>query len=221
MKVPRGIPFFCSWSGGKDSCLALHRAIRDGGLPRFLLTTLEESGERSRGHGIPLRVIEAQAESLGIPLYVRATSWEDYEENFSSVLRELRDRGIEAGVFGDINIEGHREWVERVCQSHGMHSFLPLWGEKRAILLEELVGAGFKATIVAVREGALAREYLGRTLDLDLVGELRDAGVDVSGENGEYHTVVTDGPLFSRPVPLEHGGYVHRDGVWFLEVSQA
>lgn len=221
MEVPENVHFFCSWSGGKDSCLALYRAVRQGGVPRFLLTTADESEERSRGHGVPLDVIEDQAESLGVPLRVCRTSWEGYEGNFSSELRGLKEMGMSVGVFGDIDVEEHREWVERVCAAQGMGAFLPLWGEKRDSLLDELLGAGFSAVIVAVREGILGREYLGRTLDAEIAGELGEAGVDVSGENGEYHTLVTDGPLFARPVILRHGGHVKRDGVWFLEVSLA
>jgi uncharacterized protein (TIGR00290 family) len=221
MKALDDVHFFCSWSGGKDSCLALYRAMKQGGVPRFLLTTMHEAGDRSRGHGVPLGVIEAQADSLDLPLRVRSTSWENYEKNFSSELRGIKDRGVTAGVFGDIDVEDHREWVERVCADQGMEAFLPLWGGSRDSLLDEFLGAGFSAVIVAVREGLLGREYLGRVLGPDLVNELREEGVDVSGENGEYHTLVTDGPLFSRPVNLSHGGHIKRDGVWTLDLSLA
>ncbi len=221
MKALNRINFFCSWSGGKDSCLALHRAVEQGGVPRFLLTTMHESGAHSRGHGVPLDAIEAQAESLGIPLCIRSTSWEDYEENFSSELKIIKERGVTAGVFGDIDLEEHRGWVERVCAVQGMEAFLPLWGGERNSLLDEFLGSGFSAVIVAVREGLLGRKYLGRVLDPGLVSELKEEGVDVSGENGEYHTFVTDGPLFSRPVVIQPGGHFKRDGVWSLEVSLA
>ena len=213
--------FFCSWSGGKDSCLALHRAVERGGVPRFLLTTMHESGARSRGHGVTLDVIEAQAESLGIPLCAPPTSWEDYEENYSSELRGIREKGVTVGVFGDIDLGEHREWVERVCAALGMKALLPLWGEERESLLDEFLREGFRAVIVAVREGLLGREYLGRALDASLVSELKKEGVDVSGENGEYHTLVTAGPLFSRPVVLKTGDHFKRDNVWSLEVSLA
>lgn len=215
------VNFFCSWSGGKDSCLALHRAVKQGGVPRFLLTTMHESCALSRGHGIPLGVIEAQADSLGVPLFIRSTSWEDYEENFSSELLVIKEKGVTAGVFGDIDLEEHREWVERVCAAQGMEAFLPLWGGDRNSLLNEFLSAGFSAVIVAVREGLLGREYLGRVLDADLVSELEGEGVDVSGENGEYHTFVTNGPLFSRPIVLQPGIQFKRDDVWSLEVSLA
>jgi len=104
-------PFFCSWSGGKDSSLALYRAIKEGGKPCFLLTILTEDNQRSRSHGLLSGLIEKQALALGIPLIFRAASWENYEEAFTSAICALREQGIETGVFGDIDIEEHREWV--------------------------------------------------------------------------------------------------------------
>ena len=215
----KGCSFCCSWSGGKDSCLALYRAMREGGRPRFLLTMLAEGGERSRSHGLPVALIQKQALALGIPLIVRATSWDDYEVTFISALRELRKDGIEVGVFGDIDIDAHGEWVEQACSAAAIWPYQPLWKKARRHLLEELFEAGFKATIVALKEGALDRQFLGKTLDTDLVGEIESTGIDASGEEGEYHTVVTDGPIFSAPLYLDIKGRILRDGYWFLDAS--
>ncbi len=112
--------FFCSWSGGKDACLALYHAIREGGVPRFLVTMEYEEGGASRGHRLPIGLIGKQASLIGIPLITRKTSWEGYEEALISILEGLRQEGVEVGVFGDIDLEEHREWVSRVCSSVGM-----------------------------------------------------------------------------------------------------
>ncbi len=219
MATIKDCPFFCSWSGGKDSCLALYHAIQEGGSPRFLLTTLEEEGERSRGHGLPVELVQKQASLLDISLVVRSTSWEGYEKNYLSVLREFSRDGIEVGVFGDIDLEEHREWVERVCSYVNMRPYLPLWKRERSDLLKELIETGFKATIVTVKDGVLDRRFLGKTLDSSLLQEIKNTGIDPSGEGGEYHTVVTDGPIFTASLNLGVNGQVHRDGHWALKVS--
>jgi diphthine-ammonia ligase len=215
--------FFCSWSGGKDSCLALYRAIRAGGRPARLLTMLAEGGERSRSHGLGVDVLRAQAAALGIPIAFRSASWSDYEESFLDAAREMKSSGLEAGVFGDIDLAEHREWVERVCAAAGVEAFEPLWGRQRRELLEEFIAAGFVARIVVVREDALDESFLasflGRTLDRELVAELESRGVDASGEKGEYHTVVTDGPLFARALEIEERGRVVRDGCRVLDLG--
>ena len=212
-------PFFCSWSGGKDSCLALYRALRAGGEPRVLLTMLAEDGVHSRSHGLSLGVLQAQADALGFDLVTRAVTWDGYEEAFLDALRELAGRGLHDGVFGDIDLQGHLDWVERVCGSAGVAPWEPLWKGERATLLSEFLDAGFRAVIVAVKDERLDARFLGRTLDAALLPELEAAGVDLCGEEGEYHTVVIDGPLFRRPVRLEHGEIRSHDGYSFLEVS--
>jgi diphthine-ammonia ligase len=219
MAIVEGKQFFCSWSGGKDACLALYRAMQEGGVPRYLVTMEYEEGGASRGHRIPIDLIGKQASSIGITLITRKTSWEGYESALLSILERLRKEGVEAGVFGDIDLEEHREWISRVCSSVDMNAFLPLWGSHRNELIDELLGAGFKATIIAVREDALDRRFLGKTLDEDLIREFAGLGIDVSGEAGEYHTVVTDGPIFSTPLVLEAKGEYFYDRHWFLDVS--
>jgi diphthine-ammonia ligase len=214
----RGVPFVCSWSGGKDSCLALYRAITAGAEPSVLLSMLREDGARSRSHGLPPALLEAQATSLGIPLVTRTASWAAYESVFVAALRELQASGVEAGVFGDIDIEEHRLWEERVCAAAGLEAHLPLWQADRLALLGEFLSLGFEATIVAVNGEKLDKAYLGRVLDLGLVRTFTGLGIDLAGEGGEYHTVVTNGPIFSEPVQLEMGRQVLHSGYWFLDV---
>ena len=213
--------FFCSWSGGKDAYLALQRATLRRGRPAALICMLHEDGLVSRGHGLPLRLLEQQAAALGIPLITRATTWDGYEAIFVSVLHELRAQGVEAGVFGDIDLQAHRDWVEGVCEIVGMSSHLPLWEEPRRRLLDELLACGARATIVAVDASKLSADFLGLELDDSVIARLEAAGADACGEEGEYHTMVTAAPLFAAPVPLVWDGVEERDGHWVLKYEQS
>lgn len=198
----------CSWSGGKDSALALQLALDGGARPQALLTILDETGERSRSHGLPLALLQAQAAAIGLPLVTRSAGWADYTDAFVDALAALRDDGCEQCIFGDIDLDPHRRWCEDVCARAGLTARHPLWRRDRRALVEELLERGFAATIVVVRTGVLDRSFLGRRLDRGLLDELEAAGVDACGENGEYHTVVGDGPLFAEPVPLRPAGEV-------------
>lgn len=230
-----GMRGFCSWSGGKDSALALHRARADGVVVERLLTMMIEDGARSRSHGLRTEVLRAQADAMGLPITFVPTSWDDYEARFVEAVAELRADGLTEGVFGDIDIDRNRAWVEGVCGPAGVTVHEPLWGRPRRGLLGELLRAGFRAHVVAVRadvcvggpergrgqEGGSAserRELLGRELDADLVDTLAAAGIDPSGELGEYHTVVAAGPELSRPLDLVFGEVVERSGYRFVDV---
>ncbi len=160
-----GDDFCCSWSGGKDSCLALHRAAADGAIPQALLTVFTEDGTRTRSHGLQRSVVEAQAEALGIELRTVSTSWGNYRDSLVGLLREVRQDGVESVVFGDIDIEAHRDWELEVARDADMRGVLPLWGSGRREVLEDWWRQQFEARIVVVRESVMSRDYLGRTLD--------------------------------------------------------
>jgi uncharacterized protein (TIGR00290 family) len=147
-----------------------------------------------------------------VPLVTRATTWDGYEATFVSLLHELRGQGVQAGVFGDIDLQAHRDWVEGVCEVAGLGCHLPLWQEPRRRLLGEFLAGGSRATIVAVDSSKLGAEFLGLVLDDAVIARLEAAGADACGEEGEYHTMVTSAPLFSRPVPLVWDGTEERDG---------
>jgi diphthine-ammonia ligase len=213
--------WFCSWSGGKDCCLALHRIAEVHGPPRALLTMLIEGGGRSRSHGLDVAVLEAQATALGVPLLLRATSWDDYRATFVAAARELAGQGVRAGVFGDMDTDAHREWEESVCREAGLAALLPLWGADRLDVVREFLARGWEARIVAARADALGPEFLGRVVSEELIEELIARGVDPCGEYGEYHTVVTGGPLFREPLRLIEGERLLRAGVWFLDFKLA
>jgi len=211
--------FFCSWSGGKDSCLALYHAINNGGTAKCLLTMLTEDGNRSRSHGLSSSILKAQSTSLDIPLNVGCSSWNDYEKVFVSTIREFKKGGIEYGVFGDIDMDEHLQWVERVCSSAQIQAYEPLWKRPRMDLLEEFLDLGFMATIVSVKKSVLDKSFLGRRLSRKVVALLQEAGVDPSGEKGEYHTVVIDGPIFSAPINLVAKGIITQDGYSFIDLG--
>jgi uncharacterized protein (TIGR00290 family) len=214
-----GRPFFASWSGGKDSYLALQRAVAGGGRLGALLTMTEADGRRSKSHALPISLLRRQAAALGVPLVLRGASWDDYEAAFLDGLAELRDEhALDVGVFGDIDLQPHRDWVERVCGEAGLRACLPLWLAPRRALLDELFESGVSATIVVVDSERLDERFLGRRLDATLVPELEAAGVDACGEEGEFHTVVTDAPLFAAPVALTARGTVAIDQYRFVDV---
>jgi len=210
------VKVFASWSGGKECALATYKAIFQGHEVLYLLNFVSEDGERSRSHGIKASVLALQAEALCIPLIQVKTSWEDYEENFKKAVSELRNKGIEGGVFGDMDLAEHREWVERVCSEVGIKAFLPLWGTKAEELIEELLKSKFKAIVVATR---LDENFLGKVLDKALVGQISKLGSHPCGENGEYHTFVTEGPIFRKAIKVTRGESKKIDNVWFWEIS--
>jgi uncharacterized protein (TIGR00290 family) len=212
-------PFFCSWSGGKDSCLALHQALEQGGKPKYLVTMMTEDGLKSKAHGLPKDLFELHAKSLGIPIEFRSTSKDKYESVFVSTLRELKKNGVEFGVFGDIDLEPHFEWVERVCSSALIQSYEPLWRMDRRSVVDEFISLGFKATIIAVKQNVMNLNFLGRAFNSKVVAEIERSGIDASGEGGEFHTVVTDGPIFSSSIQLEMKETVNRNGYALLKVS--
>ena len=219
IKPIEGLSFFCSWSGGKDSCLALYHAIQTGGRPRYLFTMMTEDDRTSRSHGLPRSLLEQQARQLGIPIVFRSATWDEYEATFLAALHEFKAEGVEAGVFGDIDVESHRDWCLRVCNSSGLQPCHPLWKRPRHELLEEFVDLQFKARIVVTKADKLGSEWLGRIIDHDTIGKLEKAGIDASGELGEYHTVVTDGPIFQSETLLRTQETVLHDGYWFLKLS--
>jgi diphthine-ammonia ligase len=212
---------FCSWSGGKDCCLALDYARRSGYRVPVLLNMLSEDGKRSRSHGLSRAMLEAQAQALGTEILFRQTTWEDYEKVFLDRLSLLTSRGFTGGIFGDIDLQGHRDWVERVCRAAGMKAVLPLWDKDREILLNDFLSSGYHACITSVRIDALGPEWLGRPLDRHAVAAFRKTGIDLSGENGEYHTFVYDGPLFKTPVLFRAGNVHETQGYAFLELLAA
>lgn len=203
---PKSARALCSFSGGKDSCLALWRAQQLGLDVHTLLVMFEEGGERSRSHALPAALLERQAGALELELMMRRASWADYERVFTDALRDLRMRGYDCAVFGDIDLQAHRDWEERVCAAAGITAVLPLWLRDRRALAAEVIDAGFRSVIVCVDSKHLPDEFCGREYDRSFLADL-PASVDACGENGEFHTFVYDGPNFARPVEFSIDGF--------------
>ena len=212
---------FVSWSGGKDGALSYYRAMKNFHVTH-LLNMVAENGQISRSHGIRTGVLRLQAEAMDLTIVQPKSSWETYEAEFKRALSGLKDKGIEAGIFGDIDLEEHREWVERVSRESGMEAVLPLWGEKkRENLIEELIEAGFEAVVVATKKDLLGSEWLGRRIDYDFVKEIsKIKGVDISGEGGEYHTFVVSGPIFKKSIDIVKSERITRDQHCFLDILE-
>ena len=190
---------FVSWSGGKDSCLALWRSQQSGFKVTHLLTALEETGSRVRSHGVSVELMRAQASALKLEIEFLSASWKEYEEKFIKKLTFLKSLGIQSGIFGDIDLIPHREWEEKVCGAAGIAACLPLWNEDRLSLVNEFFHAGFKARVSCVDGRFLDNTFVGCEFDQIFIDRL-PAGVDACGENGEFHTFVYDGPNFLTPV---------------------
>ena len=136
-----------SWSGGKDSCLALWRARQSGVRIERLVTALDESGQRARSHGVPPVLLQAQADALGVPLVFYSASWQQYEEKFVAALRDAHGAGMRHAVFGDIDLQAHRDWEEKVCTNAGLTAFLPLWQQNRKELVMQMLNNGSLPTL--------------------------------------------------------------------------
>ena len=209
--------FVSSWSGGKDSCFAFMQAVQNGSRPKVLLNMLNENGRVSRSHAITRPVLERQAQALGVPLLTAAASWADYEAVFIRALHHVvAEFQVNTAVFGDIDLQAHRDWEEKVCHAVGITAWLPLWQQNRKDLVLHMLGQGVKAHIVSCNE-VMGEHFLGRLLDVALVEELEALGIDACGENGEYHTLVVDCPLFTQPVAVDFGAKNHHGQYWFIE----
>ncbi|MEW6095113.1 MAG: diphthine--ammonia ligase [bacterium] len=211
---------FISWSGGKETSLACYRAMQDEAFEiKYLLNMVSEDGGHSRSHGISSDLLRAQAETIGIPILQRKTTWEEYEEEFKEAILDFKE-DVQVGIFGDIDLQEHRDWVERVCKDMDIKPILPLWKEEREKLLEEFIEAGFKAIVVATNPQFLGKEWLGRNINNKFINDLKNLNdIDLCGENGEYHTFVYDGPIFKNPVGFTIGEKVLKDKHWFLELK--
>ncbi|MBN2516365.1 MAG: diphthine--ammonia ligase [Deltaproteobacteria bacterium] len=219
MEENKKLKAFVSWSGGKDAALSYYRAMKQFEVTHLLNMTAED-GKRSRSHGVRTGVIQKQAEAMGLTVIQPRSSWETYEEEFKKAVLELKQQEVGAGIFGDIDLEGHREWVERVSSDVGISAVLPIWKEKREVILREFIEAGFEAIVVAVKKDVLGDEWLGRTVDSDFINDmLKIEDVDISGENGEYHTLVLSGPVFERRINIIQSEKIIRDEHCFLDIS--
>ncbi|KMY32190.1 ATPase [Lysinibacillus xylanilyticus] len=215
----QGHKFIASFSGGKDSVLALYKAMKVGEAVG-LIVMLEEEGERSRSHGMPPELIHAQAKSIGLPVYTAAASWIEYEKVFMSLLEKAKNQGAEVLVTGDLDMPEHGCWHDKVTKNAGLKLGMPLWEMDHREAVEEFINLGFVTIIVTVNLSlGMREEDLGRTLTHEYIKELEARGIDPCGEGGEFHTTVLDGPMFKQPIPVRKCEIIRNGEYAFLPLE--
>jgi len=212
-----------TWSGGKDSAMALHELKRNAGYEIVaLLTTITEDYDRISMHGVRRELLEAQAVSLGIRLekvlISRQSSNEDYESRMRAALEQYKAKGVTSVAFGDIFLEELRRYREDNLAKIGMKGIFPLWKRRTSDLARDFIHAGFRAVITCVDSEALDKRFAGREFDKAFLSEL-PSGIDPCGENGEFHSFVYDGPVFKNWIRHTRGEMVLRDQrFWYLDL---
>jgi uncharacterized protein (TIGR00290 family) len=217
--VPTGQPRAAiSWSGGKDSCAALHRTHAQYDVV-CMITMCDETAARSRSHGLRPEVLDAQADRLGLRRVIGRCDWTSYDAAFGEALRKVKADDVTHVIFGDILFDEHRAWAEGQCAAHGLTAVEPLFGSSTRALFDEWTASGADAIIVTARAEYLDESWLGRPLRREMVDEFTRLGVDPCGERGEYHTAVTNSPLFSTPIEVVLGARVLRSGCHALDLE--
>lgn len=212
-----------SWSGGKDSCLAYYKAIKKGYSVKYLLNFVSKEYGRCCFHGTEKTLIKLQADRIGMPLIQKEVTadMKEYEKEFKEAV--LGFKGIDAMVFGDIYLDEHKDWVERVCKDIGITPFEPLWDRDPFYVAEEFIDLGFKSIVVSCQADKFGREFAGRMVDKELINELKDSNICPCGENGEFHTFVVDGPIFKKRIEITEKEVVFKEGFWnywFLDIKK-
>jgi len=212
--------YISSWSGGKDSCFACYKVICEGYNVSHLLNFISKEYKRVSFHGTEAKLIQLQAEAIGIPLLQKETTWNGYEQEFKDAVKSLIPNGVTGMVFGDIYLQEHKDWAERVCRELGIEAIEPLWGQDPERVLLEFIDAGFEATVVSAKTDLFDDKWMGQKLDGEFLSHLKDNNIDLCGENGEYHTFVTDGPMFQKKIKITKSQPITRDGYWFLDTLE-
>jgi uncharacterized protein (TIGR00290 family) len=211
-----------SWSGGKDSAFALHKAMQEGHMVQNLLIMMQDKAT-SNFHMIGSQLLDAQSDAMGIPIVKVPTTPETYEEEFRKALVDAKKKGIDGIITGDIyDVALHEPgWLDKVTKEIGLTPVRPLWHRDTTEVLDEFIKEGFKATVVRVKKELLGMEWLERTLDRQFFNDLKKLGtVDLCGERGEYHTFVTDGPIFKKWIEIQETKTSTVNGWGRLEITK-
>jgi diphthine-ammonia ligase len=204
------------WSGSQSACLALHMAMEQSGAQLIcLMTALSDTGETPCPYGPSQPLLRAQADALRTPLLVFNTMGDDSEKLWSDTTSYLKYKyDLDEIIFGHTEANEHKNWVEQISKVQGLEALFPLCEKNEEELFQSFVDAGYKAKIIAVNEKKLNRDFLGRDLDKDILGEFEARKISIWGTAGEYRTVVYDGPLFSTPLKLKQGEISLKNGYW-------
>ncbi len=209
--------YVASWSGGKDSCFACYEAVRQGYSISHLVNFISKEFRRVSFHGTEAKLIQLQSQAIGIPLLQKETTLKGYEQDFKDTVRSLIPGCVEGMVFGDICLEEHKDWVEKVCRDLVIKAIEPLWGRSTEQILSSFIDEGFEAVIVSAKSELIDEDWIGRQVDKSFVEYLKRKNVEICGENGEYHTLVTNGPIFKRRIRLIESRTIARDSHWLLD----
>jgi uncharacterized protein (TIGR00290 family) len=209
-----------SWSGGKDSCLSCYKAMKMGYNVCYLLNTISTEYKRVRFHGIKDILIKKQAHAIGIPLLQIETTANSYEKEFKEGIKSVLSEGIEGMVFGDIFLH-MREFADKICKELGIQSIEPLCGYSPEEILLDFINSGFESVIVATQANLLGKEWIGRKLDKYFLKYIKHLNnIDICGENGEFHSLVIDGPIFKQKINITKSDKILREGYWFLDIQE-
>ena len=213
---------FVSWSSGKDSAFAVWEARRLGLADIVgLLTTVNEKYNRVAMHGVRQALLDRQIAALGLPAIIvpipSPCPNEIYETRMAAACAQIKGQGVDVMLFGDLFLEDIRAYREKNLAKAGMTPLFPLWGRDTAQLARDMIASGLVAHIVCLDPQKLDKSFAGRRFDESLLADL-PPGIDPCGENGEFHTVVTAGPMFAAPIAVEVGEVVERDGFVFADV---
>ncbi len=214
-----------SWSGGKDSCLAYYKALKQGVKISCLLNFISRESKRGCFHGIDGKLLNFQAGLIGVPLVQEEVSpdMQKYEAEFKAAVNKFIAQGINAMVFGDIYLLEHQSWVERVCSELKITAIEPLWNLDPKKIIAEFLGLGFKTIIVSCKADVMGKEYIGRYIDMDLIAELEAKWICPCGEKGEFHTLVVDGPIFKKRIEILEAEPIVKESFWkhwFLDIKK-
>ena len=212
-----------SWSSGKDSAWMLHVLRQDSSLEiGGLLTTMNEQFDRVAMHAVRRRLLEAQAAAAGVPLRTVQLPWpctnEQYEQRMNAAVSQAVAEGFTHVAFGDLFLEDVRRYREDKLAGTGLTPIFPIWGIPTGDLAVRMVDNGLRSVLTCVNPKQLDRSFAGRQFDRALLDDL-PPGVDKCGERGEFHSFAWNGPMFSRPVTIEVGEVVDRDGFVFADIS--
>ena len=220
--MPQRPKAFLSWSSGKDAAFALHE-VRRLGLADVIgvLTAINEATDRVQMHGVRHALLDRQIEALRLPaikvMLPSPCPNAIYEARMEEAFDRLKAEGVRHTVYGDLFLEDIRAYRLKQMEAAGMQALFPLWGRDTRQLAGEMVASGLQARIACVDTRRLDRCLAGRSFDADFLCEL-PAGIDPCGENGEFHTVVTAGPIFAAPIATSVGEIVERDGFAYADV---
>ena len=212
--------YIASWSGGKDSCLACYKAMLSGYDISYLVNFVSKEYKRVSFHGTETKLIQLQAKSIGTPLWQKETTRDGYEQEFKEAIRSLVPDGITGMIFGDIYLQEHKDWTERVCTELGIEAVEPLWGKDTEEILFDFIDAGFEAVVIGAQSRLIDAEWLGRQMDRDFIEYLKNRNICLCGENGEYHTLVINGPIFNKKIEIIEARTIARDNHCFLDTCK-